>query len=135
MNAYLHSAVACNAVTSLNMYFTFCSVDGLPTFELRWMHNGKYTHDGLADVFRDSVENNLLPTIRGSSLMPKSSDLVLCQALLRMYDDGQRRVHPAHYDAHALVTAVAEIDTADTQTQVATLALALVLTPSPNPNP
>jgi hypothetical protein len=28
-----------------------------------------------------------------------------------MYDEGARRVHPAHYDADALVTAVLELDT------------------------
>ena len=41
-----------------------------------------------------------------------ADDLVLCEALLRVYDEGARRVHPAHYDADALVTAVVELDTA-----------------------
>ena len=39
----------------------------------------------------------------------RTDELVLCEALVRTYDEGQRRVHPAHYDGDALVTAVLEL--------------------------
>ena len=88
------------------------SVDGLPTFELRWVREGRYTHDRLAAIFDETVQQRLLPLIRSSGLLPQSAgDLVLCEALVRTYDEGQRRVHPAHYDGDALVTAVLELDT------------------------
>ena len=86
------------------------SVDGSPTFELRWVAEGKYTHAGLATVFRETVETKLLPLLQRSPL-GSSTPLVLCEALIRVYDEGARRVHPAHYDADALVTAVLEFDT------------------------
>ena len=86
------------------------SVDGSPTFELKWVSEGQYTHPGLASVFQDMVEAQLLPLLKRSPLA-RGVDLVLCEALLRVYDEGARRIHPAHYDADALVTAVLEIDT------------------------
>ena len=110
------------------------SVDGRPTFEIRWAHDGKFTHAGLAAVFGPSVEARLLPMLRRTPLaLPTAGvgtkddsssgsdsgsggggggggQLVLCQALLRVYDDGQRRTHPAHFDSDALVTAVIELD-------------------------
>ena len=89
------------------------SVDGQPTFEIEWMNNGQYTHDGAEEVFKETVESRVVPMIRASCLMPPDSDLVLCQALMRSYRDGQRLVHPAHFDGHALVTVVFEIDTSE----------------------
>ena len=90
------------------------SVDGSPTFECRWVAEGQYTHAGLAAIFQPFVEERLLPLLRRSplgSLPGGGGELVLCEALVRMYDEGARRVHPAHYDADALVTAVLELDT------------------------
>ena len=89
------------------------SVDGQPTFEIRWMQDGEYTHEALAGVFRQTVEERIVPMVRSSPLMPRDGRLVLCQALLRHYADGQRRVHPAHFDGHALVTAVFEVGAAE----------------------
>ncbi|KAL1524206.1 hypothetical protein AB1Y20_019114 [Prymnesium parvum] len=85
------------------------SVDASPSFEVRWVRGGVYTHAPLASIFRATVEQRLLPLLRRSDLAA-GHDLVLCEALVRVYDDGARRVHPAHYDADALVTAVVEID-------------------------
>ena len=80
------------------------SVDGSPTFEVLWVRDDKYRHKGLADVFQETVETKLLPLVRGCSKLHKSAsgELVLCEALVRMYAEGQRRVHPAHYDTDAL---------------------------------
>ena len=91
------------------------SVDGAPTYEVAWVRNGCYTNKQLADIFRPSVETRLLPLIRRLPELHGMSDadgrrLVLCEALLRMYREGERRVVPAHYDSDALVTAVVEID-------------------------
>jgi len=90
------------------------SVDGSPTLEVMWVMEGKYLNKALADIFRETVEEQLLPLVRQSAELHGLSDgsqLVLCEALLRVYDPGQRRVHPAHYDRDALVTAMFEIDT------------------------
>ena len=57
----------------------------------------KLTGARLGHVLRDS------PLHRGA-------DLVLCEALVRIYGDGQRLTHPAHYDADALVTCLFEVD-------------------------
>jgi TPR repeat protein len=89
------------------------TVDGSPTFELLWARKGEYVHAELADVFRSTVETKLLPVLRGEPSLYAHGDaqeLVLCEALVRVYADGLRRVHPAHYDTDALVTAVFEID-------------------------
>ena len=90
------------------------SVDGSPTLEVMWMMEGKFLHPALADIFRETVETRLVPLIQRSPELHGLADgrrLVLCEALLRVYEDGQRRVHPAHYDRDALVTAMLEIDT------------------------
>lgn len=92
------------------------SVDGNPSFEIRWVRGGQYTHGPLRDVLSGMVEEKLLPLLRASPL-GAHRELVLCEALVRIYDDGQRRVHPAHYDADALVTAVMEIDVQDDSSQ------------------
>ena len=110
----LHSAR--DLVPSLALDRDPDSVDGQPTFELVWMQNGEYTHAGLERVFRETVEARIVPAIRRSTLMPRGSDLVLCQALLRSYEGGRRCVHPAHYDSHALVTAVMELPLAPEST-------------------
>ncbi len=89
------------------------SVDNSPTFEVSWVRGGKYRHAGLARVFRSTIEEKLTPLLRSIQRlhgMENSADLVLCDALVRTYEEGQRRVHPAHYDSQALVTAVLEID-------------------------
>ena len=83
------------------------SVDGAPTFELRWAAQGEYTHAGLAALFAELIEERLLPLLRRSPL--GRHELVLCEALVRSYEEGARRAHPAHYDADALVTAVLEL--------------------------
>ena len=92
------------------------SVDGNPTFEIRWVAEGEYTHAGLETIFRDFVDERLLPLVRSSSLVAADQPLVLCEALVRMYNVDERRVHPAHYDADALITAVLELDTTDGST-------------------
>jgi len=89
------------------------SVDGAPTFELRWAREGRFTHDGLSALLAETVEERLLPLLRRSPLCDKGSELVLCEALVRYYEDGRRRVHPAHFDADALVTAVFEVSPPD----------------------
>ena len=89
------------------------TVDGSPTFELLWARRGEYVHAELGDIFRSTVETKLLPVLRGEPLLCAHGDaqqLVLCEALVRVYAEGQRRVHPAHYDTDALVTAVLELD-------------------------
>ena len=91
------------------------SVDGAPTHEISWIRGGVYTNKALADIFRASVETRLLPLIRHLPALHGLSEaeggrLVVCEALLRMYREGERRVVPAHYDSDALVTAVVEID-------------------------
>ena len=91
-------------------------MDGNPSFEIRWVRGGQYTHGPLRDVLSGMVEEKLLPLLRASPL-GAHRELVLCEALVRIYDDGQRRVHPAHYDADALVTAVMEIDVQDDSSQ------------------
>ena len=90
------------------------SVDGLPTFELRWVADGQYTHNGLAAIFQPTVEQRLVPWLQRSDLAAQirgynEGGLVLCEALVRMYEEGARCVHPAHYDGDALVTAVFEL--------------------------
>ena len=85
------------------------SVDGLPTYELRWVRQGRYTHRALEAIFRDTIEQRVVPLLRRSPLH-RGTDLVLCEALVRCYAEGQRRTHPPHYDADALVTAVFELD-------------------------
>lgn len=90
------------------------SVDGAPTLEVMWVLDGKYIHYPLSKIFKTTVEEKLLPLIqRQYELhgMADGSKLVLCEALLRVYEHGARRVHPAHYDRDALVTAMFEIDT------------------------
>lgn len=104
---------ACAEIASLQFDRDPDSVDASPTFEVSWVRGGKYCHAGLARVFRSSVEEKLTPLLRSIRRlhgMEDSSELVLCDALVRTYDEGQRRVHPAHYDSQALVTAVLEID-------------------------
>lgn len=87
------------------------SVDNSPTFELTWVREGRCRHAELGRLFLPSVEERLVPLLRSSALRPCGGPLVLCEALVRSYDEGQRRVHPAHFDADALVTAVVEVDT------------------------
>ena len=84
------------------------SVDGAPTFEVRWVSHGRYTNRKLAELFRPTIEKQVLPLLRHSPLHV-SKELVLCEALVRMYEDGARRMHPAHFDGDALVTAVFEL--------------------------
>ena len=89
------------------------SVDSCPTFEVSWVREGKYHHAGLARVFRRTIEEKLTPLLQAMPDLHGLADgdgLVLCDALVRTYDEGQRRVHPAHYDSQAKVTAVLEID-------------------------
>ena len=77
------------------------SVDGSPTFEVAWVADGKYQHPGLERVFRESIEETLLPMIQNNLELHGLTDgsgLVLCEALLRMYAEGERQVLPAHYD-------------------------------------
>ena len=90
------------------------SVDGQPTFEVQWISEGRYTHRALADVFRSTVEERIVPLLKASQLASQirghgEGNLVLCEGLVRCYDEGARRVHPAHYDGDALATAVFEV--------------------------
>ena len=104
---------ACVEIAKLRFDRDADSVDGSPTFEVSWVRQGKYCHSGLARVFKQTIEEKLTPLIRSVSHlhgMADSRGLVLCDALVRSYDEGQRRQHPAHYDSQALVTAVLEVD-------------------------
>ena len=58
------------------------SVDGSPTFEIRWAAGGQYTHDGLRAIFESVVSSQLLPLAERLA----NRKLVLCEALARMYD-------------------------------------------------
>ena len=91
------------------------SVDGMPMFQVQFVAQGRFVHDQLAAVFRESLLHRVLPLLRRSRLSPAGvagpDDLVLCEALLRVYDEDQRRLHPAHYDADAFLTAMFEVDT------------------------
>jgi len=62
------------------------SVDGAPTFELRWAREGRFTHDGLAALLAETVEERLLPLLRRSPLCDQGggSELVLCETELIM---------------------------------------------------
>ena len=60
------------------------SVDGAPTFECRWVADGRYTNEALAAIFRPFVETQLLPLLRRSPLGRAAGDLVLCEALVRV---------------------------------------------------
>ena len=112
-----HSLRAAKALLldpSLNYDCDSDSVDGQPTFEIRWVASGQYTDQRLEAIFREVVEQRLVPLLEASPLAGGASrPLVLCEALVRMYDENARRVHPAHYDGDALVTAVVELDTSD----------------------
>ena len=85
------------------------SVDGLPSHELRWCREGSYTNVALEGIFRETIEERVLPLLRASPLH-RGTDLVLCEALVRCYAEGERLAHPAHYDADALVTCVFEVE-------------------------
>jgi hypothetical protein len=96
------------------------SVDGKPMFQVQFIEQGQWTHPLLQKVFQHTVETKVLPLLRSSLLLEgwagggdaeaHAQRLVLCEALLRVYAPGQRRVHPAHYDADAIVTAMFEVD-------------------------
>ena len=83
------------------------SVDGSPSFELRWVSAGRYTNSRLEAALRPTVESRVLPHVRAAMGDP---NLVLCEALVRVYRDGQRLAHPAHFDSDALATAVVELE-------------------------
>ena len=76
------------------------------------MAEGKYRNKSLEAIFRETIETRIVPALQASPLCPKGrgQELTLCEGLVRVYDDDIRRVHPAHYDADALVTAVFELD-------------------------
>ena len=96
------------------------SVDGKPMFQVQFIEQGQWTHPLLQRVFQHTVETKVLPLLRSSLVLEgwagggdaeaHAQRLVLCEALLRVYAPGQRRVHPAHYDADAIVTAMFEVD-------------------------
>ena len=96
------------------------SVDGTPMCQVQFIEQGQWTHPLLQKVFQHAVETKVLPLLRNSLLLEgwagggdadaHAQRLVLCEALLRVYAPGQRRVHPAHYDADALVTSMFEVD-------------------------
>ena len=90
------------------------SVDGKPAFQVQFVRDGRFVHRQLGAMLEETLTTRLLPLLRRSRLLEgKAADLVLCEALLRVYDEGHRRVHPAHYDADALCTAMFEVDAAD----------------------
>lgn len=97
-------------IHNLSLDYDEDSVDGSPTFEVRWIANGEYTHAGMEAIFRETIETHVLPLLQESPLCPQNGRLALCEGLVRAYDDESRRVHPAHYDADALVTALFELD-------------------------
>ena len=104
------------------------SVDGAPTFELQWINEGRFTHAALAALFRGFVEEELVPLLRrsalGSNVESGDGELVLCEALVRMYDE--RRVHPAHYDGDALVRVAASACCAPGHARLPLASLALL---------
>jgi len=113
-------AEARKAIPCLHLDRDVDSVDGKPMFQVQFIEQGKWTHPLLQKVFQHTVETKVLPLLRSSLLLEgwagggdadaHAQRLVLCEALLRVYAPGQRRVHPAHYDADALVTSMFEVD-------------------------
>merc|ERR1712046_233323 len=90
-------------------------VDGLPAFEVLFVNGGSFLHEELASILQDTLQNRILPLLRRSRLSHakargnrSSNNLVLCQALIRVYNDGHRRLCPVHYDNDALITAMFE---------------------------
>mmetsp|Transcript_41990 Transcript_41990/g.115882 ORF Transcript_41990/g.115882 Transcript_41990/m.115882 type:complete len:555 (-) Transcript_41990:115-1779(-) len=78
------------------------SVDGFPAFELYAMKAGAWLERRFKACLHECLENRLLPCLRrryGPEVAP-------CQVLVRRYMPDERRRHPAHFDAHAFVTAV-----------------------------
>ena len=108
------------AIPCLHLDRDVDSVDGKPMFQVQFIEQGQWTHPLLQKVFQHTVETKVLPLLRSSLLLEgwtgggdadaHAQRLVLCEALLRVYAPGQRRVHPAHYDADALVTSMFEVD-------------------------
>ena len=113
-------AEARKAIPCLHLDRDVDSVDGKPMFQVQFIEQGQWTHPLLQKVFQHTVETKVLPLLRSSLLLEgwagggdahaHAQRLVLCEALLRVYAPGQRRVHPAHYDADALVTSMFEVD-------------------------
>ena len=113
-------AEARKAIPCLHLDRDVDSVDGKPMFQVQFIEQGQWTHPLLQKVFQHAVETKVLPLLRSSLLLEgwagggdadaHAQRLVLCEALLRVYAPGQRRVHPAHYDADALVTSMFEVD-------------------------
>ena len=80
-------------------------------FQMQFIDKGQWTHRLCKKVFQHTIESKLLPLLRSSLVLEgwagggdpvaHAERLVLCQAVLRVYAEGQRRVLPAHYDADA----------------------------------
>lgn len=79
------------------------SVDLLPTFECFIFHRGEVLCDGSCRALEGAILGRALPYLRERF---GCSSLELSQALVRRYLPSERREHPAHFDAHALVTMV-----------------------------
>ena len=85
------------------------SVDGRPAHELYAIERGQAQHPELCFLLRPVIHHRVLPAVRRYlGIEP----LAICTALLRRYQPGARRLHPAHFDAHALATVVVSLSEA-----------------------
>lgn len=88
------------------------SVDQQPTFEFVIMDPGsrRYNHSGIRAIVEPFVQERLLPYVRQRCSAPGAE---MSTAILRRYRPGERRVHPAHFDASAFCTAVVGLNPED----------------------
>jgi hypothetical protein len=62
-----------NVVSSLSFDLDPDSVDQLPTFEVQWMYDGKYTNKELESIFKEPVRSAQRATTLGL-VFPSSSN-------------------------------------------------------------
>ncbi|CAE8620184.1 unnamed protein product, partial [Polarella glacialis] len=81
------------------------SVDQLPTFECVVVDPGSqnYCCSAAQELLEPFVVERLLPYVRRRYTAPRAT---LSACILRRYLPGERRLHPAHFDASAFCTAV-----------------------------
>ena len=85
------------------------SVDGRPAHEVYAIARGKDQHPEICAFLRPLIHNRVLPFIKRVLQIEQPT---ICTALIRRYQPGARRLHPAHFDAHALATVVVSLSDA-----------------------
>eukprot|EP00747_Dinoflagellata_sp_TGD_P040177 gnl/TRDRNA2_/TRDRNA2_140710_c0_seq1.p1 gnl/TRDRNA2_/TRDRNA2_140710_c0~~gnl/TRDRNA2_/TRDRNA2_140710_c0_seq1.p1 ORF type:complete len:626 (+),score=85.34 gnl/TRDRNA2_/TRDRNA2_140710_c0_seq1:24-1901(+) len=105
VNAVLHIARHC-----LDFASGPDSVDDRPTFEAYPYDRGHVRHEALWNVLQDIVRERIEPWARSRYSCPKAC---INTVLLRRYLPDERRVHPAHFDAHAFATCVVGLNPQD----------------------